>query len=740
MGRKPSRAIVWSLVVASLAGVAVAAPDRVDATAQPDPGRARAVESLQTHYAQVERELRAADVEHLSVETRAARARALDRFHSYWTGADFGASDAFPGARVPFFVDDAGRHCAVADLLRHFGKPGLVDEVVQGDNHAFVSDLAGDARVGDALALMGLTVAEAARIQGPVFTDPPASDENGMDLDDFVEERDDVEEPTRPGGTANEDGGDIPTADTGTGRPTGRTGRGDGLAAGGPQTWWVWWELNKLDHLPRRRLDVVAATTGGQSPTKAKAGQLQAFRDLATSQMIAHLDHADARVRAAAATSLGRVGGDQAVARLMTLLEDPQVRVRDRALLALGATGSADAVSSLLNVAQHGVPKGKSKRPVTPNARPVAIVALGIARQAGHAADLGPQIASILGDAKRADREALGTSAALHHLLAPSVALDAALTKAAKDRKAGPALRSRAIESLGDADDTETLRLLQETLGGRDVELRRAAAVSLGAFGSDLVAPRLMTAYELEREPLTRGLLLLSLAEQGGATVPAFLDKQLTDGARALRPWSTIAAGLLVRDSADATLRARIGDAELAASDTGARWIAMGLARDTDAVVTLAKALGAKGTPRQRAYAATSLALIGGDRARFELLQRHATEKSSFVKAHVAQSLALLGDDDDTATVLETLAAIDDPGLQAMTAVGIGFGGSESALRGLLDLARAKDTSPAARAATLDAIGILLDRREELAMPRLLRHTNFSVLPNWVQTLFDVTL
>ena len=69
--------------------------------------------------------------------------------------------------RVPWFVDSEGRRCAVAFLLDHTGRGDLTLAVRQECNHAWIAGLANNTALQDWLQEHGLTLAEAARIQGP---------------------------------------------------------------------------------------------------------------------------------------------------------------------------------------------------------------------------------------------------------------------------------------------------------------------------------------------------------------------------------------------------------------------------------------------------------------------------------------------------------------------------------------------------------------------------------------------
>src|SRR5213075_2801225 len=143
-------------------------------------------------------------------------------------------------------------------------------------------------------------------------------------------------------------------------------------------------------------------------------------------------------------------------------------------ILALGEAGSWRAQHVLSWLAGFGHRSGESA-PVSALAQPLAVIALGLAR------------GGVLGEeAKRL---------------------------AANERD--PALRCRAIESLGNHGDDKVMGPLMRELSGRNLAARRSAALALARVGSDLATPGLMTAFELEKEQLTRGFLLLAIGQRG---------------------------------------------------------------------------------------------------------------------------------------------------------------------------------------------------------------------------------
>jgi hypothetical protein len=118
---------------------------------------------IRAHLAQVEGELRARDVAHISPAARAARARALDTLHRYWSLGRFPHEEGPSSERVPIFIDAEGRPCAVAELMLQSGAAELAQAVATRENQARVLDMHTD--LSSWLAENGLTAQEAAQIQ-----------------------------------------------------------------------------------------------------------------------------------------------------------------------------------------------------------------------------------------------------------------------------------------------------------------------------------------------------------------------------------------------------------------------------------------------------------------------------------------------------------------------------------------------------------------------------------------------
>jgi HEAT repeat protein len=692
------------------------------------------LERWQAHYSRVAEELADRPVEGLSGAVRARRAEMVAELRRYCAAADFGRG-ADPAQRLPLFVDADGRHCAVAHLLRYCGETELVARVAGADNGAWVGDLAGDARFGAWLDAVGLTLEEAARIQAPAL--PPGGWEfsDGLPHDVFYRTSPPPAEPRDEGGESAGDGASatadrpaapVPAAPA-AGPPT-VAGKGSSsavsFAGGDVADWTVWWQFNKLAWLRPRPLDLAPATGDALGENESA---LDSARRRARPLVERELASPSAAVRAAAAVAYARAAGAEALPELERLLDDPSRDVRMAALFAFAATGTEEGVHALLEVVAREDEPGA-------DLRAAAIVALGAARAEGHGAGVAGMLPSLL--AERGDDDeafALFTLPALgagDELLGQAKERSGVFERRGRSSEA-PAVRARATEALAQAPAGEVLSPLLDAAGGRDAEVRRAAALALGEVDGAL-AP-LMTACELEREPLARAFALLSIGRHGGEAARGFLEHELEHGSAEARPWCALALGLLAEDSSDpaacAALRAGYA-AEESRTARGAYLLALGIAGDVDAQQLMVKALAAKDAPT-RAYAAQGLGILRLPGCRAALRAALPAESTPLVRSAMAQALALQGDPRDAELLLGELAAVRDPLVRGQLAAALGFHGSPEALDGLLAALGSQDLAGQGRAAALGALAVTLSGRDRLTLGAASAGADYVVFPGW---------
>ena len=702
---------------------------------------------LQAHYERAETELRAADVSHLDPVRAEARADALDVLRAYRLGGDFGRGPG-AGGRALAFVDDEGRRCAVAELLHAFGEEELVQEVALGKNEAFVHELAGNQAFLASLDRMGLTLQEAARIQGPRIT----FNGDGQPINGGTRPVGDrpsrPSTPTRPSGPTSparpRAAGPSPTpgapsSPAPSGTPGAATPAGSLYAFSNIDPlghWSTWWEFNKLGWLvrPIEDLDPAAGRTSSRISKKELRAKLAPLvREL--------LHDGDAGVRAAAAITYARLDGEDAVDLLVELFEDRNVDVRTNAILALGAVDSEDAVYQLLKIAHRGSVAQRGEA-ITSQAQTHATLALALARERG----LGEGTELML---PAADGRDLEQAIPMHALQAPSEKIGAKMVALSGLYREGEPVRRveagnpRAIEALRSVDPDEVLAgLLRGTLS-RDVEVRRSSAATLGRVRHDGALAPLMTAFEVEREPLTRGFLLIAIGRQGGDSARAFLIDTLKTGPRTLKPWCALALGISASEHEDAQARAALRDAyakERNSDAQGAYLLAMGIARDQDAYEILSHELRHTGNETLRAMAALGLGLSGHEGAASALREALTLESSPATQTTILQGLACVRAPEDGARLVDAVRDVRMPEEQVQLAAALAFHGSLATATPLADVASDESAAPIAKAAALQALGMLLDDQTPFRFATLSGDANYSTFLEWVNAPLQSTL
>lgn len=699
--------------------------------------------NLQRHYFAVLEELESAPPAALTPAQRDARAERIAELRAYAVRGTFGVKPTPGDGREPVFRDASGRLCAVANLLDRSGREDLVEVVARARNDAWINDLRGEPGFLAWLDASGLTLEEAARIQGPVLPVAPS-------------------EPTQNRAwPPSETSGGSSTPGNGSGRPGG--GGSAAPAPAGPAastpaipsvaptvasvlaasdtSWWVWWEYNKLEFLAPNALGLEDLPATSDDVDREFRNALERERDERAPLFERLAKHSDALVRDAAGSALARVNGD--FSALFALLADANVEVRNRAILALGGSAVPETQEVLLSIARTGCDVADGRERISQAARPLAIVALGLGRRTVFDACVDREVAEIVAKRPRSEREALGIAACIYHTLAPSAELETVALELALDDDEPTSVRCRAIESLSSSTSPEVLSELASLLVGSDLEARRSASLALGLFPDRLAVPSLMTAIELEKEPLARAFALVSLGRQGGKKACAFLEKRLERGDSALRPWSALALGIALRPEGDAhgckALRAAL-ERERNRDWFGAYWLALGLARDAEAVELLRGALESNADPRQRMYAANALALVGNEPAREALREQLTRPNPPLVRAAIAQSLGVLGRAADAEDILDVLHGFADPELQVLASTALAFHGSNWSLAALDALATIDGGSSARRAASIDGLAMMLGRGEVFALARASRQSNFTLYGGWVANLFQTSL
>ena len=658
----------------------------------PDAARVDRGDALR-HYATVEAELRRAP-QPSDAAVAARRLEVIEHLRAYRERADFGVNPHPDGSRVPLFVDDAGRRCAVAWLLDRTGHGDLTLDIHHRCNQAWVAELVGDTRLVRWLDEHGLTAAEAARIQVPGSppwgdTPPPAAQPPGDRPERPDAPTGDTTRPTGPttGGSA---GGSAPAGPS-TGNPTAAprapggaggatTPRGLPLTAMATSTWSDWWAWHRDSfELPQ---DATATTN---APTSAVAADQHAAETL-----LRELTRApDASLRAAAVQALGRTG---AAIDLAPFLEDGAREVRLAALLGLGSSGNATNTYELLT-RTGGSLQGETLA--------VALAGTALLEEGAARRSLAREVARHMLDADPSVRAAAALAAAGHsdaqrHEIARALLGD-------EDRR----VRAEAAQLLGPGAETEDVARLTALASDRDVAVRRAAALALGRSRHDLALPALQTAYELEHEPETQAAQLLAIGDHGGAAAGPFLLEALRRGRKPMRGYAALGLALWGRGRDAATEAEAVATAftaERNRDQQGAYLLALGILRHAPARTAMQEHLRTSQNSSTRGAAAAALGLLGDRAAMPALRDALAGDSCPWVRAQAARAVAQLG----TAAVdvlIATLRDDKDATVQGAAAVALGGLRDERAATALLAFAADAEAPTEARAGAVLGLG-----------------------------------
>jgi hypothetical protein len=157
--------VVTAAAICGIAAIVLVSSGAKRHNYEDDALRRGEVSRLRAHFDSVLAELRVREVSSLRPGQKAARAELVGTLAAYREAGVFPHNHDFPGERVPYFRDEHGTLCAMAYLVAATGRGDIVDAIAARRNNAYIPELAADARLGAWLDSVGLTVAEAARIQ-----------------------------------------------------------------------------------------------------------------------------------------------------------------------------------------------------------------------------------------------------------------------------------------------------------------------------------------------------------------------------------------------------------------------------------------------------------------------------------------------------------------------------------------------------------------------------------------------
>lgn len=478
-----------------------------------------------------------------------------------------------------------------------------------------------------------------------------------------------------------------------------------------PAFWETWWALNREEFLPAGGL------RGDRGPYPQPGALLT--RDDVKSRILPALRKAaqvrDAETRAAAAVAIGKCGEPEDVAVLRAMLDDRDRGVVEAAVLGLGLLRTPEAEVHLAAFL------AEESRPAKARALAAAAIGLG-GGEAGRRA-LFDRIAGD-GAAKAASgRETAGLESAR----ALGAALWAGADRAGGDGSksalaagllqkafAAPPTRDKLFLSVGTAAlaksrDHGSLSHVLAGLAEKRSDHRAASAIAAGriikaADGASL--KRLIEAQARESDRYARRMMIIALGRIGGADAIAALKALPKTIDRQDRSFQFLALGLAKATEAQAELREAFlkgGDQSL----RGAAAIALGLIGDHEFMPSLMKHAATQKDPGLLAHLMWAFA-VADERSAAETVEKvHKDTKEENVRSASALVLGVLGYTPAEPALLQQLRDGGSKVSRGAAATALGRLGDVRMIDPLIKAVESERETDLTRAAAVVALGVL---------------------------------
>ena len=274
-------------------------------------------------------------------------------------------------------------------------------------------------------------------------------------------------------------------------------------------------------------------------------------------------------------------------------------------------------------------------------------------------------------------------------------------------------------------------------------EVRQSCALALGQLcdldndPQDKAARDVLMGIEKKGQQQERYFALISLGQIGGHPgkgegaeknvndVRGYLVGKLDKGATGTRPWAALAVGVMERElldlgsaalppNGDAKAAMRNAFKECSSMDIiGAYGVALGIAKDSEAIALLREKMDKYQDANARGYMALGLGLIGAADAKGEIqtIVKDAKYKPELLR-QAAIALGLLGDKSLVPDLVNMLRDAKGLASQAAVASALGFIGDSRSIDPLVEMLKNKEITASARGFAAVALGIVADKEQ----------------------------
>jgi len=493
----------------------------------------------------------------------------------------------------------------------------------------------------------------------------------------------------------------------------------------GLKRWEFWWEMNRDRFLRLAARRNIGAVSGGAMATVwSGADRNPAWveesdvRLKVVNVLLRRLGARDQEERAQAAIALGKTRVSAAFGPLRKMFEHGTTSDRRAAAVALGYLGEPVAAPLL---AAFVVRAG-----VDPAERAYAAIGLGLLGAPESVPTLEKVLAQSLAFRGRGIVELEVAAATALGVIGQDRSADLLGRVVVTKNGIAGSVRAAAVVALGRINADRSLPVLLAAVSMGDVELRRAAAQSLGLTGRGDARGRLLTAYLKDPDISVRNFAAMSLARIGGPNVAnALIGGLHRTNPKALRGFSAIALGVLGDRRTGPKLRVLLMKPD-EKSLLGAASVALGIMGDTGAMPLLRRIVKDPGRNADlRGYAILALAMMGDTTIALSLPGMLEDENGASVRRSAALALGLAHRLRAGPAVLRTLFRDQDDHVRGAVVSSLAILPRRAVLGTLIDVAGESGFSRDMRINAISALGSLSARGRPSAMEKLLDGMNY---------------
>ncbi len=533
-----------------------------------------------------------------------------------------------------------------------------------------------------------------------------------------------------------------PSVGTASGTPggsgtSGTVEKGVSFPGGGPQIpfresrWEFWWDFHHEPLMGLRKALHSRTPSAGVIDFPFEQITVDEKRVKIVRQLVTMLKSKEQAIRTAAVISLARTRDENIIPYLeMTYTDDMSLNVRTMAVLAMGITRNPRAIGTLYSI--------MNDESESSEIRFFASVSLGMIG--------GEKVATLFGKRlgqtafRRLDKDlrrglAFASGLSGDPTLAPMVR-SLLINQATDD----DVTRSFLVLSLGRLGDRAANPILIQCLEKAHVQIRRSAAIALGAVASPSdkdVIKALGKAADTDADLMVKNFSLIALGRIGGKDAEKVLIKLFNEVAQSKLPFAAIGLGLLGNADNGAlilhrfkTLKSNSGRAAMA--------ISLGLLKYTPALGELRKAMDKERDPSFLSYCAQALGMMR-DVESIERL-RKACSKANDVELirSTAIALGLIGDNLAAKVLTDMMDPKNSGVIRSTAAYSLGLIGDRKAIEHLFELATDKQIPSLVRSYAVTGLGLLSDDQPVPVISRITRNNNYTIMEGYLYELFNI--